>query len=370
MGRKQSKRSSKARQPDREEIFDEVDDFSELREHIPLDSKDVKAAESDDSMDEELLEMSGASSDSESAGDARAGDESVWGTRADAYYNADTAKLDLESDGEEMAREEEEEAKRLHGVQMERMDEEDFEDDDMIASLLKKGKLAKSSPETSQTAETSKDMAEFTKEMNSVVLPGINQGKAVAERIHKDISSMTKDAKLQLLLSSAPELLGMAEELKVRLVEWRDECAPLCDELVAAALGATDESSEEARSLPMAVRYVRARYHLLLMYCVHLSMYLALKAEGRELKSHPIVEEILQLRKLLDSVESHHSDLFSTATQMLADHKAGKPTELTRATEPAETTGDVSSSSDSESETDSETLSGDNDVFDLDSEGG
>ena len=47
------------------------------------------------------------------------------------------------------------------------------------------------------------------------------------------------------------------------------------------------------------VSYLEAKNLLLLSYCTHIVFYLLLKAEGRPVRTHPVIGRLLQIRAYL-----------------------------------------------------------------------
>ena len=103
----------------------------------------------------------------------------------------------------------------------------------------------------------------------------------------KDISKMSTDERLSLIQVDSPELLGLLGELKARISELREQVNPSLAFLtencaLVAALNVDDD----------IVNYLNVKYQLLMAYTINMCYYLAMKAEGRSLRAHPVMKQV------------------------------------------------------------------------------
>ncbi len=92
--------------------------------------------------------------------------------------------------------------------------------------------------------------------------------------------------------SKDKELAALTADLRAKLEELRDVVNPL---LQKAKAGEIETSS--------GIAFMEMKNVLLLNYCLNLEFYLLLKAEGRPVKDHPVIEELIRLRLLLEKTK-------------------------------------------------------------------
>ena len=72
------------------------------------------------------------------------------------------------------------------------------------------------------------------------------------------------------------------------------------------------------------VSYLEAKHLLLLHYCMGIVFYLMLKAEGRPVRSHPVIPRLLTLRAYLDRIRPLDRKLQYQLDKLLAAAAAVK----------------------------------------------
>jgi hypothetical protein len=110
--------------------------------------------------------------------------------------------------------------------------------------------------------------------------------------VHRDISQLTKAEKLELIQRDAPELLVLMDQFKEKIVEIKERIQPLIQQLKAKKVPKTSQG----------LSYLEVKYHLLLSYCINISFYLLLKSEGRSVKNHPVIEQLVRTRVTLEKM--------------------------------------------------------------------
>ena len=68
--------------------------------------------------------------------------------------------------------------------------------------------------------------------------------------------------------------------------------------------------------------YLEAKNLLLLHYCLHLSFYLLLKAEGRSVSDHPVIARLVEIRAFLDRIRPLDKRLKYQVDKLLAAAQA------------------------------------------------
>jgi U3 small nucleolar RNA-associated protein 3 len=92
-------------------------------------------------------------------------------------------------------------------------------------------------------------------------------------------------APLLAVLAESPELAGLLQELKAKAEELREKALPVL-------------ATVRAGQLPTStgVSFLEVKYQLLLSYINHILFYLLLKAEGKSVKDHPVMEQLHHIR--------------------------------------------------------------------------
>eukprot|EP00775_Hariotina_reticulata_P005267 gene5267-5502_t len=191
----------------------------------------------------------------------------LWGANKRAYYQTEDA-AEGGSD-EEAEREEEEEVRRLQQQQVAALADEDFD-----------------LPPAAGSGSRQQD----EQSLEQLVATGVAGGVEV-EAVAKDIASLTQEEQLAVVMSDAPELLSLLEELKSCLDEVRGRIGPLLREVTAGNLATA-----------AGLSYLEAKHLLLLQYCMCIVAYLMLKAEGKSVKDHPVIERLVLLRAYIEKI--------------------------------------------------------------------
>ncbi len=192
----------------------------------------------------------------------------AWGKKRHAYYQeGDVADEAADSEEERaLAEEEEEEAARLAKLAAASKQDADYG----IASLA--APAAASAPGS-----------------RSKQAKGVNGG---AEKVARRRGALSKQDKLDLVVSDAPELLGVLEELASRVGEVKRTLEPVLAAVKEGGLPTTG-----------GVAYLEVRQQLLLTYVSHLAFYLMLKAQGQSLASHPVMSRLVRIRTMIEKAK-------------------------------------------------------------------
>jgi U3 small nucleolar RNA-associated protein 3 len=276
-----------------DELQDEVDRVYEQRHRMPEEEEDEEKDEggSDGSDVEQVMKLRGVDSDEDEEDEEDEEDMDTanvlgldredpdaeaeriaarWGKQRGAYYNTDFVDPDfmLEEADEEAARQEEEEAVRLQRRAAERLAADDF------------GPLLQST--LSKAAET------------AAARKAAQRTAAIA--VPKDVTAMTAEERLEVLASTAPELLDLIEQLQ----EQHAFLTGVIEPLVA----------REQDLSPDASHVVGLYQTLVPVYLLNIVFYLHLHASGAPTPSaHPCLETVVSLRRLLASLETRAAPL-------------------------------------------------------------
>ncbi|KAL2629616.1 hypothetical protein R1flu_014302 [Riccia fluitans] len=267
--------SEEDEEEDEEEEDDEDDELDE-EELTGLEAKLVKTAKymkrkvgiQDDEDDED------EENDEEDEG------KKVWGKSKRNYYSADNVDFELQSSDEEAPAEEEAEVLRLQRKAAASLRPEDYEQED-------EDENSSEEEETLQDAVQRKERkAEGSKKSSSKEDLTMD-----VEKVKKDLDALTKEEKMNVVLSHAPELVGLLNELRQGLDELRTKVQPLIHKVKDGQYATKD-----------GISYLEVKNLLLLSYCQSIIFYLMLKAEGRSVKDHPVIARLVELRLYLEKI--------------------------------------------------------------------
>lgn len=191
-------------------------------------------------------------------------DSRAWGKKRGAYYSTDFVDQDYSSYNareEEMAEQEESEARAIQQRLAKQLEESDFTLDVFSTQPAKKEK----------------------------------KGKSDETILKKDLSALSERQKEQLFKKESPEFDGLIEDFKKRMSEKI--------EIIDPALTYFSENSVEH---PI-VSFVKNLNQLILSYCTNVSFYLVLKSKRVEIKNHPIVQRLVKIRQLLNQLDEKYS---------------------------------------------------------------
>ncbi|CAM6118645.1 unnamed protein product [Calypogeia fissa] len=200
----------------------------------------------------------------------------AWGKSKKLYYSADNVDFEIQSDDEEAPAEEEAEVLRLQRKAAASLRPEDYEQDD---------------DEESDDGEDTLEKVVERKEDKSSKLAAKDSKIMAVEEVKKDISALSKEEKMGVVMSDAPELVGLLSELREGLDELRNKVQPLVEK-VKEGQYATKEG----------ISYLEVKHLLLLNYCQSIIFYLLLKAEGRSVRDHPVIARLVELRLFLEKI--------------------------------------------------------------------
>lgn len=316
---------------DLEEMDDEIDAFHKGRDVIPLDidgdigdfDEDNEQPvfdfegihdedDDDDDMDDETqlsglaakiarqqkylrAKTGGVEDDMHDDSEEEEEKKALWGRSKSMYYSADNVDYELQSSDEELPAEEEAEVLRLQREKAKLFSMEDFgledtERDDSdgeptIEEILVKGKA------------TQKSLAE--KEAEDAI-------DITVEEVQKDINALSREEQMDVVYSSAPELVGLLSELNHALEELEGKVNPL--------LGKVKRGEHTRKG---GIHYLELKKALLLSYCQAIVFYLLLKSEGQPVRDHPVIARLVEIKNLLDKTKQLDVNIPSKIEEIL-----------------------------------------------------
>lgn len=328
-----------------DDLDDDIDKFPKGSDKIPLDMNDdselspdereepifnLKAdgSEEDDDMEDDLddEQLSGLAAKiakqakmlrqkrslTEDEEDDEGGNEkerkAAWGKRKNMYYSADNVDYELQSSDEEAPAEEEAEALRLQRLKAESLRPEDFEldeEDDVVAPLEVHEHTLQEIVER-QEAEDKKEKQHLSPK--SCRIGGFGEdAKVLVEEVKKDIQALSKEEQMSVVMSDAPELVGLLAELREGLDELQNRIGPLLHKVKEGNL-ATKEG----------IHFFETKHMLLLCYCQSIVFYLIMKAEGRSVRDHPVIARLVEIRMLLEKLRPVEKKLHDQIDRLMS----------------------------------------------------
>eukprot|EP00501_MAST-03F_sp_TOSAG23-6_P000721 GSMAST32.ASY1.ANO1.749.1 assembled CDS len=109
---------------------------------------------------------------------------------------------------------------------------------------------------------------------------------------HVVASKMSTSAKLQRILTDAPELLTLLDDFKSKSEQLKGTVEPLIQKVKEGGL-ATEKG----------LSYLDVKFHLILSYCINVGFYMLLKSKGISVKDHPVIDQLIHLRVLMDKLK-------------------------------------------------------------------
>ncbi|PON77678.1 Sas10/Utp3/C1D [Parasponia andersonii] len=304
-----------------EDMDDEIDAFHKQRDLVPLDlNKDFEDSDEDEEVpvfgfedgDEEeeddeddirdtgftakiakqqkyLREKFGGAEDEMHDDDEDDDEEqtAVWGGRKDLYYDGDNIDFEVQSSDDESPAEEEAEVIRLQKENAKSMSIADFglkdsgeDESDRELTLEEMSVKGKKARQSSMKTEVEDDTATTFGE------------------VKKDLSALSREELMDVLFSSAPELVGLLSELDDATEQIENKVDPLLNKV----------KNGEIR-LEGGIRYLELKKLLLLSYCQAIAFYLLLKSEGQPVRDHPVLVRLVEIRSLLDKTKQLDGNL-------------------------------------------------------------
>lgn len=270
---------------------DEVDDFHEekvkklMASRVDLDSDPEDTADEEEVMGLDLTdseEEEDMESDLEQKRDEALPNEQAWGLRKKVFYDTDyvDSKGKTQQEAEAEEEEEEQEAKSIQSRLVGQLSEEDYD-----LHLLQ----------------------EFSTEQEAAKKP------EKEELIVKDLEKMSHKEKMKLLKKESPELLELIQDFKDKLTELKDELQPLLDMV------------KEGRISPgKGADYLQTKHQLYLNYCTNVSFYLVLKARRISAHNHPVIERLVTYRNLINDLGGVDAKLSSEIRLLLSEAQHGQ----------------------------------------------
>ncbi|EDW86519.1 uncharacterized protein Dwil_GK18547 [Drosophila willistoni] len=207
-----------------------------------------------------------------------------WGSKRSTYYNTDFVDPDYNSynvQEEELAKAEEEEAKKIQLRLAKQMSEADFQLDDVPVP----------------SSKYSKDEDDDDENIDDL---GI--------RITTDLTGLNERERLQLLQKDSPEFVGLTHDFQQHIVEVQELITPVLNYV-------------RNHNVPMvpALQFASLYHNVLVTYCSNVSFYLLLKAKRVNVKFHPVVKRLVQLKQLREQLNPRYEEYIRPQLEALLE---------------------------------------------------
>uniref|UniRef100_A0A182ML91 Sas10 C-terminal domain-containing protein n=1 Tax=Anopheles culicifacies TaxID=139723 RepID=A0A182ML91_9DIPT len=265
--------------------FDDEDDYDEDEDEEP-DFDEIRKFEHDSDID-----------DKDDEDDLP--DRYAWGSKAGAYYGTGYKDRDydtLTAQEEELARLEEEEAMEMRKRLMKDMTLEDFGLDELVSD--DEEELDLKSAEVKPQKGKKKDTKPAFSSKEVIVVKG-------------DLSDLSESQRLDLFRKESPEFAGLVNECAAKLAECENVLEPILELL----------KDHNQLSHPFG-QLLRKRYELHMLYCSNISFYVLLKAQRANIRTHPLVKRLLQLKRLVQEMEQKYEKTVKAQVEALLEAQA------------------------------------------------
>ncbi|GLU04951.1 hypothetical protein SLE2022_220780 [Rubroshorea leprosula] len=221
--------------------------------------------------------------------------KALWGGLKSDYYHGDNRNFELQSSDDESPAEEEEEVLRMQREKAKYLSTEDFVPED----------ISENESEKEPTFEEISAKGKGRKKSQAIDKP-VDGEVTTFEKVKKDLNALSNEEQMDVVYSSAPELVGLLSELNVALEELENKVNPLLR-----------KAKEGGPSLEGGMRYLEVKQLLLLAYCQVITFYLLLKSEGQPVRDHPVLSRIVEIQGLLDKMKQLDGNLPSELEEIL-----------------------------------------------------
>ena len=193
-------------------------------------------------------------------------DSKAWGSKKRSYHGADFVDQDYDTytaREEELAKQEEAEAKEIQQRLAKELDEADFSLDFFKPS---------GSEEQEKKIETTK--------------------------LKSDLSDLSDRQKKALFRKEAPEFEGLVDDFTNNV----EECSEVLEPVIKFLKSKNIEKSP-------IVEFIKLKHDLAMSYCNNITFYLLLKAKRIPVKNHPVVKRLVQIKQLLTKLDERYQNI-------------------------------------------------------------
>ncbi|XP_068665221.1 protein THALLO isoform X2 [Aristolochia californica] len=323
------------------DMDDEIDAFHKQRDVVPLDMEDDLGDASDDDAEQPVFDFEDNDNDDDDDDDGDLEDDAqLTGLAAKIARQEKFMRHKIGVVGDEPNDDEEEKEglektlwgrhKRLfYGYELQSSDEEDLALEEAEALRLQKERakslnmedfgLEDADPDASEsdghekTLENLFGIEKTTETCNKEKMVDLDTS-VTYEEVKRNPDALTKEEQMGILLSSAPEVVGLLMELKDTLHELENKVDPLISE------AKEDKYAHKGEGM----RYIEVKQLLLMVYCQAISFYLLLKSEGLPVCDHPILARLVEINHMLKKMKQIDGSLPLQIDDILNEKEGGR----------------------------------------------
>ncbi|KAK4370355.1 hypothetical protein RND71_009830 [Anisodus tanguticus] len=210
----------------------------------------------------------------------------LWGRGKNIYYQ-NKENVEVDSSDEDLIAEEDAEVLRMQQKKAKSLSAADFgieDDEPTFDEILAQGK--------SGSAVSADEEAK-------------NGTGTAYEEVQKDLNALTKEEQMDVVYSSAPELVGLLSELGEALEELDNKVNPPLNTINGENM------------IKGGMHYIEVKKLLLLSYCQAITFYLLLKSEGQPVRDHPVISRLVEIKNLLNKMKELDRNLPSELEDFL-----------------------------------------------------
>ncbi|WMV56304.1 hypothetical protein MTR67_049689 [Solanum verrucosum] len=252
-------------------VYDLKEDEDEEDEDDDFDDAELTGLGAKIARTQKYLQATMGGVEDEMHDEAEQEKEEMWGRGKNIYYQ--NKEYVEESSDEDLIAEEEAEVLRMQQKKAKSLSAADFgiEDDELtFEEILVQGK-----PGSAVSADGEAK----------------NETGTAYEEVQKDLNALTKEEQMDVVYSSAPELVGLLSELGEALEQLDNKVNPLFNKINGKTM------------IKGGMHYFEVEKLLLLSYCQAISFYLLLKSEGQPVRDHPVISRLVEVKNLLNKMK-------------------------------------------------------------------
>ncbi|GIY47634.1 something about silencing protein 10 [Caerostris extrusa] len=177
----------------------------------------------------------------------------------------------------------------------------DFEDEDR-GRTYREEDLEKAQAESEEALAIQKSVSKYAADdiAELSIMPETELPKKESEG-EAEFDSLDSEQKLRLFMKKkCPELLSYATEFKIIMAEIKNKYVPLIDRV-----------KQNKISNKNLATFIKSKYQALMLYCVNISFYMALRNKGPIHPLHPIFQRIKSFKEILDGLDKKFKESLS-----------------------------------------------------------
>ncbi|XP_050376984.1 protein THALLO [Argentina anserina] len=219
----------------------------------------------------------------------------IWGGRRPNYHGADNRDIEFKSSDDDSAEEEERAVEEIRREKAKSSTREDFGLEDDSEDESNKEPTFEEMSVHGKSEKKSQEIIEVADDMDTAY-----------EEVKKDLNALSKEEQISVLNNTAPELVGLLAELNDALEELENRVNPILSKVRRGEV-----------MMEGGMRYLEVKQLLLLAYSQAITFYLLLKSEGQQVRDHPVLARLVEIKNLLDKMKKLDENLPSDLVEII-----------------------------------------------------